>query len=1275
MPVYSQQISPYSTRCKSLQATVSLEPINSESDQSLSAHLPNFRQQFCKMLHTLFTIVKGAAMFKYLMLVPLACVLVNPSVGLSQTEDEYICPMTDDLVAGGAWTPDKAGTYKALIIHVVFPGTLPASGYIDEVKLDTVPEGFSTFVTRQSRGLMNMSCEVLVNPDTTVTEGWWEAEYPVTKYAHPDSVATIARYDSCYGTGLFDHAGELQAEILDNIGQTLNLYDPNNNNPFDGVTHVIFYYQGQALWSHYVEYYYGGYGYLKVNKDCFPFLSNATGDYAGNLNGVAMTGYLSTNYRLAEMKFAHEFGHNIGLFHTYCSTGYDHEEESIYYSVYSSMRMTLIKDQGFLPYHLTDLIRLGWVDSPVVVPVGGVLREHIYDIRDGGNIYKMNIDSSGNQYFLIAYHGGINEDAEITLSGDPLYRSTGLEIWHNKSSLLDLESASGRYSDPNMWDAPGYWQLGDSVSGYDNHDVFPVDGGQDGLVPYDDARLYPGDESDFFNIVNGTNEFSYKTNPNTFGQSGYLRRSTQNQNNSMFINIVDNQGDYLIVDMCYAPYENITSPNGGELVESGQPIAITWTNEHPIISTVDILLSRDGGQTYPVTIVQGTSALSHSYTWTPADSVATEEAIIKIVYHNSNSSYTCEDKSDSTFTVIPESVTQYVNKSTSTNLDYAGTPYSSAVLDYNHDGKTDLFVSIKDEYSKMYLNTSMTGDGVPDFSDVTATVFATSTPQPGLRGVSIADYDNDGDEDIFAAAATDARLYSCYCDTNQAWVFVDVASSVGISSYVTDTWSGTWGDYDQDDDVDLYVTRAQTSGGSQTPSATNVIPLRDYLLKNNLNINGHFVDASSAAGGMTTSVIATITASWADIDDDGDLDLLVPSIMDGWEYETAKLYTNNGNGTFTQNFTSRFGNPNLWHISGMSWFDADSDADLDVAFSAQPPSGTPIQRIYINDAGYFTEYPINLTLFSSGVNAFDHDLDGHMDLLYSPMSSSDTPHLIQNISSPVGFECRDITSTSGLANVGRVDGVVVSDFNSGGANTDGDLDLFLGRPESSGEYFFRASKSSDSSDSPVNHSVSVKLFSGGPNNKAAIGARVVASYNGNDQVQQVDGGSGHGGQNDRILTFGLGDYDGSVDLTIKWPLGYTQYETVPADSVDTGRPVEYEDETPVTIVTNSLQVDYVHQPSDGKLEWTLIWDTNYNSKAILDAAEINGPGWENPWVVYPQTSQIVRLTGGGYRHTMVISDFDCAIGSYSFKVRSSTDATTGAWSGTKSKTVRFCLAN
>lgn len=1185
-------------------------------------------------------------------------------------DDPFIC---GEQPQGGYWTSGIPDTLKAAIIYICFPETPELYGVIDNNRRNTVPNAFKSFIERQSRSQHILDVDIIYTPNDTTS--MWEATHSAETYAFRSSILPISQYYSSWDSldSEFGHFGELQAEILWKIWDAYS----EQSNPFDDIDLLYFISAGRSLHGTNIHEYIGGYGHTSIITDKFPFLIEAGFPDDYRVNGIYYKWENPANTYVAKMIFAHEYGHKIGLWHS--PGNYDLSIDNYFYGPYSGMRCTVIPKVGCVPYHYLDLNQLGWYSDPINVATN-MKRTAIYDIRDGGYTYKIDLSQFGasGQYLLLEYHSGIAEDAELDAYNEPIYKSQGLCIWHIYGNVWDLESAWGLYSDPGPVNDTQYWHSVNDSIGFDNHDIWPWNTGapQDSIDAYYTLRHdYRGSSRDFFSIANGTSEYSYKSNPNTYGYHSSNRRSPQNRFNSVVVDILEDHGDYLVVDLLLAPYEDILTPIGGEQYVVGDTITITWSDEHPIISTVDILLSKDGGVTYPVTIVQGASASMHNYEWVPTDSVATDSAIIKVVYHNTNSNYTCDDVSDTTFTILPEPVVRYVNKSTSTNLNYDGTPYSSVVLDYNHDGKTDLFVSVKNDDSMLYQATGMTGDGVPYFVDATQASFGLTMPQAGLRGVSVADIDNDGDDELFAAANSNARLYSSYCDSNQVWKFADVATDVGLTAYATDTWSGTWGDYDQDGDVDLYVTRAQTYGGSQTPDALNVIPLRDYLLKNNMNINGQFVDASSAAGGMSTSVMATITASWADIDNDGDLDLLVPSIMDYNGYETARLYTNSGNGTFTQNYTSRFGDPGLWHISGMSWFDADNDADLDVAFSSQPPSGYGNnQRVFINDAGYFTEEGIGLYLHAAGVNAFDYDLDGQMDLLYSPMSNVDTPHLLQNISSSNGFECYDVTNKSGIANVGRVDGVVVSDFNRGGADTDGDLDLFLGRPESSGEYFFRASNRSDLSDSPANHSVSVKLFSGGPNNASAIGARVVASYNGMNQVQQVDGGSGHGGQNDRILTFGLGDYDGIVNLAIKWPQGYTQYETVPADSLDTGRPVEYEDETPVVVTTNSLQVSFVHLPGDYKMEWTITWDTNVNSKRTLDTVEITGPGWPSSWVVAPGNSQITPKAGGGFTHSIVISDFDCAPGYYTFRARSSTDAVTGAWSSPKTKRVTNCIS-
>lgn len=623
----------------------------------------------------------------------------------------------------------------------------------------------------------------------------------------------------------------------------------------------------------------------------------------------------------------------------------------------------------------------------------------------------------------------------------------------------------------------------------------------------------------------------------------------------------------------------------------------------------------------------------------------------------------------------------YVNMSSSSHLDYAGTPYSSAVVDYDNDGLTDMFISIKDASSKLYRNDRFQEDGVPDFVDRTTASFPITPPQPGLRGVSVADYDNDGDEDIFVAAASNARLYENISDPNGGFShFVDVSQAVGLTPFVADTWSGSWADYDNDTYLDLYVTRAQTYPGVEndnSPNASNVAPLRDYLLQNNTSTIGVFSDVSFVAEGMESSSFATIAASWADFDQDGDMDLLVPSIEHVVNYETARLYLNDGDGAFTEEFSSMFGSPDLLHISGLSWFDADNDGDLDIAFSSQmwEPYG-PSQRIFIYDSGVYEEHSTGLALNATNVRSFDYDLNGTQDLLYLPSSESKSPHLLVTV--PLysnNIKYVDVTSKTGLDAAGMVNGVVVSDYNRGGGESDGDLDVYLGRQLSTQQYFYRSSCAAGGADAPVNNYLAI-LLKGDPsnNNTSAIGARVTISYAGQVQIQEVDGGSGRGTQDDRVLTFGLGTYAGDVDVTIVWPCGALQYEVATSGQRSSGSPMEYSDETTPLVTAGSLQVEFVHDPEDGKLDWNLLWDTNWNSKPVLDAVEIKAPGMPSGVVLIPGTATIAPNATGGFRHTLTLSDIECITGYYEFRVRCATDTVTGPWSASKTKRVAFCVS-
>ena len=161
-------------------------------------------------------------------------------------------------------------------------------------------------------------------------------------------------------------------------------------------------------------------------------------------------------------------------------------------------------------------------------------------------------------------------------------------------------------------------------------------------------------------------------------------------------------------------------------------------------------------------------------------------------------------------------------------------------------------------------------------------------------------------------------------------MFTDVSAEAGItfhhfsgtrsSQLPEDMGSGAaWGDYDGDGWLDLYVTNL---AGPLTMSSVELAETdaTSRLYRN--NGNGSFSDVSDLAGvayrGWANG------AAWADIDNDGDADLVLAT------YGSLVLYRNNGDGTFTdQSHRSGLGDfEGFW--SGASWADYDRDGLLDL---------------------------------------------------------------------------------------------------------------------------------------------------------------------------------------------------------------------------------------------------------------------------------------------------------------------------------------------------------
>lgn len=621
------------------------------------------------------------------------------------------------------------------------------------------------------------------------------------------------------------------------------------------------------------------------------------------------------------------------------------------------------------------------------------------------------------------------------------------------------------------------------------------------------------------------------------------------------------------------------------------------------------------------------------------------------------------------------SVVRYEDRSGETALRYEGTPYSSITFDYSGDGRKDMFISIKNDNGVLYRQQDFLSEhNMPVFDVRTDYDFeGGSAPQAGLRGLAYADYDNDGDIDFFAAAESNARLY-CNMDpdsTHADRYFADNVEETNMDGWVDHSWSGSWGDYDRDGRVDLLVCRGIQAGQNPNPAEMDTACTR--LLRNQ---GTTFMDLATYVHIYAGSATGSVSSSWADVDGDNDLDLFVGELRSDNGVNTSRLYINNDNGFFTEDYANRF--PELTpEISGVTWADYDNDGDLDLSLASQ----TKNPQLFINDGtGHFTNAgatTMNIGAKPSiGLMAFDHDLDSKVDALVLPDSSLYHPWMMANISAGGGPVFDDQSAIVNLASsLGRVDGAVVADYNG-----DGDEDIYLGRliPQGEDTYFYRSVQSTGA-EAPVNDWVGIRLQAGGGNNRAAIGAKVKLLVGaGYQQVRQIDGGSSRGGQADNTLIFGLGDIQGTVQAVVKWPGGYQQTVTVDRNEITT-----IVDDTTPGIVAGSVSSSYVAK-ANRKADWIFTWETQYSCDPALDSVTItdgtNPPQCEPLGSVTLQPGMpgvdhtCVRKPGGGYTHTLKWLNMNCyAICEYNYYVHSETDSQHQSTSQTKQIRIRVCI--
>ena len=223
---------------------------------------------------------------------------------------------------------------------------------------------------------------------------------------------------------------------------------------------------------------------------------------------------------------------------------------------------------------------------------------------------------------------------------------------------------------------------------------------------------------------------------------------------------------------------------------------------------------------------------------------------------------------------------------------------TTSFLDFNNDGKQDLLYSGDDdlyEVTKLLVNQ----DSLLTFSDA-------SLQNLRYSCAAIGDYDNDGDQDIIICGENGEAYTLLYQNNNGVYSLV--------AHPFENIWAGSvnWVDIDNDGDLDLFMT-------GRIDHTNNPVSIAKIYC----NVSGAFSELDTNIQGTWFS-----SSSWADYDNDGDMDLLISGCTGPISNVSCitKLYTNN-NGIFAQDTSTVF--PGVWHGSTI-WGDYDNDGDTDI---------------------------------------------------------------------------------------------------------------------------------------------------------------------------------------------------------------------------------------------------------------------------------------------------------------------------------------------------------